>query len=156
MADEGIIATATIGGFELGAGSKPRELVCVITSFAGSSSLINKDGTVSGHTLGSTALNGHTPGMTFGAGSVSIAATTGLGVLVFGTGDNKDPLNVVAATGSIIWKDGAVTAPDEPGYWGFKSSNGGTVNFLATLEAGDAPAAGDSYTMVVRALVKGY
>ena len=156
MADQGIIDAATIGGFELGVGSKPRELVCVVTSFAGSSSLVSSTGTVTGHALGSTALNGHTPGITHGAGAVSIAASTGAGVLVFGTGDNKDPLNIIAATGSIIWKDGAVTAPDEPGYWGYKSSDGGTINFLATLEGGDAPAAGDSYTMVVRALVKGY
>ena len=86
---------------------------CTSTLTSAQGSHFKDDGTVDGHALGASTISGSI-GAVHGAGSVSIAAGT-TGLVVFGSGDNKDDVTILSAQVQLAIKDAAGNlAVDEP------------------------------------------
>ena len=158
MPDQGTLATAAVGGYELAAGSKPT-LYCLHLEgeyTASDNFLISAEGLLTGTANGGSVSDG-TPSasnqtVVYGAGSVSMG-TVASGVLpitvVLGAGDGKDDLDIFGCYGSVALGDGGSTI-NTPGMLSVKSIAGGTVNLIASFFDVDdgsaiAPASGTDY-----------
>lgn len=160
MGDQGNLATSAIGGYELAAGSKP-VLHClhVTGKWTNADALfINNEGSVTANAGATTGFS-----VVYGAGSMTLGtATSGKTTLevVFGSGDDKDNLDITGAYGSIAWDDGGGSAYDTPGTVAVSSISGGTVNLLVNLlgadgEAGPPVSGTDTYRLIVYAHARG-
>ena len=156
MGDQGNLAQSAIGGYELATGSKPtlHMIHCTGKWTNGDALFINDEGTV-------TANSGSTSGFSVvhGAGSI-VLGTVASGktplTVVFGSGDNKDDLDIIGAYGSISWDDGAATTMDTPGTLSVLSIAGGTVNCAVSMhgadgEAGPPVSGTDGYRLIIYA-----
>ena len=162
MVDAGISGQAAIGGFELAQGSKPRMLGLSIFGDRSGAGAIYVDGT--GAVIAQDG--GATATVVFGAGSVTLGATTGgvaacSWVLGDGTSDGSDDLDIFSAHGTFAAKPagpyvkagtGAV-----PGTLNVTSINGGTVSFIISCpdEQNDDLVDDDGYYIQLFAYARG-
>ncbi len=156
MGDQGTLAQSAIGGFELATGSKPALHCLHVTGkyTNGDALFINGEGSV-------TANSGATTGfaVVHGAGSLVLGTVAAAGTpvtVVFGSGDDKDDLDIVGAHGSIAWDDGGGAVFDTAGMVSVSSISGGTVNLLVQVmgadgEAGPPVSGTDTYRLIVYA-----
>lgn len=160
MGDQGNLATSAVGGYELSAGSKPA-LHClhVTGKWTNADALyINDEGSVTANAGATTGFS-----VVYGAGSMTLGtATSGKSTLevVFGSGNDKDDLDIFAAHGSIAWDNGGGSAYDESGTCSVSSIAGGTVTFIVTMmgadgEAGPPVSGTDTYRLIVYANARG-
>lgn len=162
MADQGNLATSAVGGYELALGSKPTLHCLHVTGeyTNGDALFINSEGTVTANSGATTNF-----AVVYGAGSITLgtvaAASTPIEV-VFGSGDDKDTLDIFAAHASIAWDDGTAGANvfDTSGSCSVSSISGGTVNLLVQMmgsdgEAGPPVSGTDQYRLIVYANARG-
>tara|TARA_B100000214_G_scaffold374896_1_gene359136 strand:+ start:3088 stop:3576 length:489 start_codon:yes stop_codon:yes gene_type:complete len=156
MGDQGTLAQSAIGGFELATGSKPALHCLHVTGkyTNGDALFINSEGTASANSGATTGFS-----VVYGAGSLTLGTIAAAGTpvaVVFGSGDNKDDIDIVGAHGSISWDDGGGSTFDTAGACSVSSINGGTVNLLVQMigadgEAGPPVSGTDTYRLIVYA-----
>jgi len=156
MGDQGTLAQSAIGGFELATGSKPALHCLHVTGkyTTGDSLFINGEGTVAANSGATTGF-----AVVHGAGSLVLGTVAAAGTpvtVVFGSGDDKDDLDIVGAHGSIAWNDGGGAVFDTAGMVSVSSISGGTVNLLVQVmgadgEAGPPVSGTDTYRLIVYA-----
>lgn len=156
MGDQGTLAQSAIGGFELATGSKPALHCLHVTGkyTQGDALFIDGEGTATANAGATTGFS-----VVHGAGSLVLGTVAGAGTpvtVVFGSGDNKDDLDIVGAHGSIAWDDGGGSTFDTAGMVSVSSISGGTVNLLVQImgadgEAGPPVSGTDTYRLIVYA-----
>ncbi len=158
MGDQGTLAQSAIGGFELATGSKPALHCLHVTGeyTNGDALFIDSEGGVTANSGATTNFS-----VVYGAGSLVLGTIAAAGTpmtVVFGSGDNKDDLDIVGAHASISWDDGTAGANvfDTAGVASVGSINGGTVNLLVQMigadgEAGPPQTGVDQYRLIVYA-----
>ncbi len=157
MGDQGTLAQSAVGGYELATGSKPALHLLHVTGkwTNGDALYINDEGTASANAGATTGFS-----VVYGAGSITLGTVAAAGSpvdVVFGSGNNKDDLDIVGAYGSIAWDDGGGATFDTAGSVSVKSINGGTVSLLVSMHDPDdgtavTPVSGtDTYRLIVYA-----
>jgi len=156
MGDQGTLAQSAIGGFELATGSKPALHCLHVTGkyTQGDALFIDGEGTATANAGATTGFS-----VVHGAGSLVLGTVAGAGTpvtVVFGSGDNKDDLDIVGAHGSIAWDDGGGSTFDTAGMVSVSSISGGTVSLLVQImgadgEAGPPVSGTDTYRLIVYA-----
>ncbi len=157
MGDQGTLAQSAVGGYELATGSKPALHLLHVTGkwTNGDALFINDEGTASANSGATTGFS-----VVYGAGSITLGTVAAAGSpvdVVFGSGNNKDDLDIVGAYGSIAWDDGGGAVYDTAGSVSVKSINGGTVSLLVSMNDPDdgtavTPVSGtDTYRLIVYA-----